>query len=97
MESEEQNSKSERRELPWGGATFGISSLGCSAYFNRRGFDLFGIFSRDNLLSFDPIIRLGSESQDRQKFATNFISIKKLLRYFSGSFAVGRVVMFYLR
>ena len=49
------------------------------------------------LFSFDPIIRLGSKSQERQKFATNFISIKKLLRYFSGSFAVGGVVMFYLR
>ena len=64
---------------------------------NRRGFDLLGIFSRDDSFSFDPIIRLGSKSQERQEIATHFISIKKLLRYFSGSFAVGGVVMFYLR
>ena len=97
MESGEQNIDSERKGRQRGGATFGISSLVCSAYFNRRGFDLLGIFSRDDLFFFDPIIRLGSKSQERQEIATHFISIKKLLRYFSGSFAVGGVVMFYLR
>jgi hypothetical protein len=97
MESGERNSKSERGDLPCGGATVGISSLVCSAYFNRRGFDLLGIFSPDDLFSFDPIIRLGSKSQEGQKIATYLSGIKKLLCYFSGSFAVGRVVMFYLR
>lgn len=97
MESGEQNIDSEWKGRQRGGATVGIASLVCSAHFNRRGSDLLGIFSRDNLLSFDPIIRLGSKSQERQKISTNFSGIKKLLRYFSGSFAVGRVVMFYLR
>ena len=97
MESGEQNIDSERKGRQRVGATVGITSLVCSAYLNRRGSDLLGIFSRDNLLSFDPIIRLGSKSQERQEITTHFISIKKLLRYFSGSFAVGRVVMFYLR
>ena len=59
MESGEQNIDSERKGRQRVGATVGITSLVCSAYLNRRGSDLLGIFSRDNLLSFDPIIRFG--------------------------------------
>ena len=59
MESGEHNIDSERKGRQRGDATVEITALVCSAHLNRRDSDLLGIFSRDNLLSFDPIIRFG--------------------------------------
>ena len=76
MESGEQNIDSERKGRQRGGATVGIASLVCSAYFNRRGSDLLGIFSRDNLLSFDPIIRFGVSHKNARRFRQTFLASK---------------------
>ena len=56
-----------------------------------------GISCRYNLPTADQVNQSVGSSQEGQKIATYLSGIKKLRCYFSGSFAVGRVVMFYLR
>ena len=76
MESGEQNIDSERKGRQRVGATVGITSLVCSAYLNRRGSDLLGIFSRDNLLSFDPIIRFGVSHKNARRLRHTLLASK---------------------